>query len=350
MPMRSPDPTAADLAACREMLRGGSKSFHAASLLLPKRVRDPATALYAFCRLADDAVDLCPPDEREGALAALSERLDRAYAGAPHAHPADRAFAAVVHRHVIPRALPAALIEGFAWDAEGRRYPDLHAVESYAARVAAAVGAMMAILMGVRDTARMARACDLGVAMQLTNIARDVGEDARAGRLYLPLDWLAEAAIDPDAFLADPRFTPALGDVVLRLLARGADLYARAEPGIAALPQDCRAAIGAASRIYAEIGRRVARAGGDSVGARAIVPGGRKAWLAAAGLAAPPRWCERRPAPPLDATRFLVDAVAATSAPRQPAAGGALETRVSALVDLFTRLERRDLMGRSGAV
>jgi phytoene synthase len=349
MLMRLPEPAAADLAACREMLRGGSKSFHAASLLLPKRVREPATALYAFCRLADDAVDLCPPGERCAALAALSERLDRAYAGDPHPHPADRAFSAVVRQHLIPRALPEALIEGFAWDAEGRRYPDLEAVEAYAARVAAAVGAMMAILMGVRDAPRMARACDLGVAMQLTNIARDVGEDARAGRLYLPLDWLAEAGVDPDAFLAAPSFSPEIGEVVLRLLARAGELYARAEPGIAALPQDCRAAIGAASRIYAEIGRRVARAGGDSVGARAVVPGGRKAWLAAAGLAAPPRWCERRPAPPLAATRFLVDAVANAPAPKHRPQGSAIETRVGALVDLFTRLERRDLMGRSSA-
>jgi phytoene synthase len=331
------------------MLRGGSKSFHAASLLLPKRVREPATALYAFCRLADDAVDLCPPGERCEALAALSRRLDRAYAGDPYPHPADRAFSAVVRHHVIPRALPEALIEGFAWDAEGRRYADLEAVEAYAARVAAAVGAMMAILMGVRDAPRMARACDLGVAMQLTNIARDVGEDARAGRLYLPLDWLAEAGVDPDAFLAAPAFTPALGRVVLRLLARANDLYARAEPGIAALPQDCRAAIGAASRIYAEIGRRVAGRGGDSVGVRAVVPGGRKAWLAAAGLAAPPRWCERRPAPPLAATRFLVEAVTSAPAPLHRPLGGVIETRVGALVDLFTRLERRDLMGRSSA-
>lgn len=349
MLMRLPEPTAADLAACREMLRGGSKSFHAASLLLPKRVREPANALYAFCRLADDAVDLCPPDERCEALSALSRRLDRAYAGDPHPHPADRAFAAVVRHHVIPRALPEALIEGFAWDAEGRRYADLEAVEAYAARVAAAVGAMMAILMGVRDAGRMARACDLGVAMQLTNIARDVGEDARAGRLYLPLDWLSEAGVDGDAFLAAPAYSAAIGQVVLRLLDRAGELYARAEPGIAALPQDCRAAIGAASRIYGEIGRRVARAGGDSVGARAVVPGGRKAWLAAAGLAAPPRWCERRPAPPLNATRFLVDAVSNAPAPMQRTVGGAIETRVGALVDLFTRLERRDLMGRSSA-
>ena len=99
--------------------------------------------------------------------------------------------------------MPDALFEGLQWDCEGRRYEDLEALHAYAARVAGAVGVMMALLMGVRDADALARACDLGVAMQLTNIARDVGEDARAGRLYLPLDWLREAGLDPAAFLAD---------------------------------------------------------------------------------------------------------------------------------------------------
>ena len=78
---------------------------------------------------------------------------------------------------------------------------------------------MMTVLMGARDARALARACDLGVAMQLTNIARDVGEDARAGRLYLPLAWLREAGIDPEAWLARPAFSDALGSVVRRLLA-----------------------------------------------------------------------------------------------------------------------------------
>ena len=98
----------------------------------------------------------------------------------------------------IPRALPEALLEGFAWDAAGRRYETLDEVEHYAARVAGCVGAMMTLVMGRRDPAILARACDLGVAMQLTNICRDVGEDARAGRLYLPLAWLRDNGIDPD--------------------------------------------------------------------------------------------------------------------------------------------------------
>ncbi|MBD0273222.1 MAG: phytoene/squalene synthase family protein, partial [Acetobacteraceae bacterium] len=280
-PMRAPFDAAehaADLAACRALLRGGSRSFHAASLLLPARVRAPATALYAFCRLADDAVDL--DGGRPAAVARLRERLARAYEGRPLPIPADRAFAAVVSRHGIPRALPEALLEGLAWDAEGgRRYEDLPALEAYAARVAGSVGCMMAVLMGVRDRGALARACDLGVAMQLTNIARDVGEDARAGRLYLPQRWLREGGVDPDAWLARPAFDPALAAVVRRLLRAADELYHRAGAGIAALPAGCRPGIRAAGLLYAGIGREVERRGFDSVGARARVPGSRKAAL-----------------------------------------------------------------------
>ncbi|MDA0962938.1 MAG: squalene/phytoene synthase family protein, partial [Proteobacteria bacterium] len=164
----------ADMEACREAIRHGSLSFHAASRLLPARVRDPALALYAFCRLADDAVDL--QTEKADAVLRLRDRLDLVYAGRPRDAAADRAFAAVVEEFEMPRALPDALLEGLAWDAEGRRYSDISGLYAYSARVASAVGVMMTVLMRVRDADALARACDLGVAMQLTNIARDVRE------------------------------------------------------------------------------------------------------------------------------------------------------------------------------
>jgi phytoene synthase len=134
---RKPVLSQADLLACRTLLKGGSKSFHAASRLLPRSVCEPAAALYAFCRVADDAIDL---DGSLGALALLHERLDRIYAGRPMDMPADRALAAVVDAYGIPRALPAALLDGFAWDREGRRYETIEALEDYAARVAGAAG------------------------------------------------------------------------------------------------------------------------------------------------------------------------------------------------------------------
>lgn len=335
-----------DLSACRALLRNGSKSFHAASRLLPPSVRAPATALYAFCRLADDAID--GEGASPAALAALSERLDLVYAGRPLNHPCDRALAAIVEAHALPRALPDALLEGLAWDAEGRRYHDLSALNAYAARVAGTVGAMMAVLMGVRAPEPLARACDLGVAMQLTNIARDVGEDARMGRLYLPVSWLEEAGIDADAWLARPVFGPALGAVVARLLAAAEELYDRAAPGIGALPLACRPGIGAARLIYAEIGREVQRRGLDSVSSRAVVPRARKLTLLARSLAAAPL-ASAGPAlahPPLAETRFLVQAVAASPAQRRVA--GTAE-KITWVIGLIERLQREDRLSRSGA-
>jgi len=348
MPPSSADlPTWADHANCRALLRSGSKSFFAASLLLPPRVRDPACAIYAFCRLADDAIDI--ERGRLAALARLRERLDRAYAGRPFPISADRAFAEAVWRFGIPRTLPEALLEGFAWDAEARRYPDLPSLHAYAARVAASVGAIMALLMDQRDPHVVARACDLGIAMQLTNIARDVGEDARAGRLYLPLDWLAEEGIDADAFLAAPRFTPGLARVVARLLAEAERLYTRAEAGIARLPLNCRAGIGAARMIYAEIGRAVERNGLDSVSMRAVVPKSRKVMLLAAARARSMFWpLTGLREPPLDAARYLVEAAVLAAPALAPARG--FDARVAWLVSLYDRLERRDRLPRAALI
>lgn len=300
----------ADLQACRALMRGGSRTFFAASLLLPQRVRAPASALYAFCRLADDAVDLS--GDPAGALQGLSDRLDAIYAGRPQAIDADRALAHTVARHAIPRALLDALLDGFLWDAHGRRYDSLEDLQAYGARVAGTVGAMMALVMGVRGPLALARACELGVAMQLTNIARDVGEDARNGRLYLPRAWLREAGIEPDAWLREPVFNAALAGVIQRLLDAADALYRRAEAGVAALPRDCRAAIQAARLVYAEIGRELERNGLDAINHRAVVTGRRKLRLIARASLAAVQAPAGDPVPPapLVAVQFLVDAAA----------------------------------------
>jgi phytoene synthase len=340
MPRHEPETVRADMAACHAMLSGGSKSFAAAARLLPRRVAEPATALYAFCRVADDLID---EGGGPAALAALRGRLDAIHAGEPFAHPADRAFARVVARFAIPRALPEALLEGLAWDAEGRQCPDYAALEAYAARVAAAVGAIMTLLMGVRRADVIARACDLGVAMQLTNIARDVGEDARNGRLYLPHDWLRAEGIVPADFLAAPAFTPALGRVVARLLETADRLYVRSEAGIAALPRDCRSGIAAARFVYAEIGREVERRGLDSVGSRAVVPAYRKLRLMARSLRLLKLRQADHAAPPLPETRFLVDAVEAIPGHGDTAmAAPRFRDRLLWAVELYDRLDRVD--------
>jgi phytoene synthase len=324
-----------DLDHCRAAIRTGSLSFHAASRLLPQKVRDPALVLYAFCRLADDAVD--EHDEKAHAVLTLSERLDLAYAGRPRNAPEDRAFAAIVEDFDMPRALPEALLEGLAWDAQVRTYATLSDVRAYSARVAAAVGAMMCVLMRVRDPHALARACDLGVAMQLTNIARDVGEDARAGRLYLPLGWLTEAGLAPETFLHDPLPTPEIRRMTARLLAEAERLYRRSESGIARLPANARMGIWAARLIYAGIGAQVRRAGCDSVSRRAHTSAAQKlGWMAQATSRAAASSLMPEPAvifaPPLPEVTFLVDA-AARPMPRE----GRTQTLLSILAELRAR-------------
>jgi phytoene synthase len=334
----------ADLAACRALLANGSRTFLAASLLLPRSVRDPACALYAFCRVADDAIDGAALGAADDALESLRRKLDSVYRGDAMSSPVERAFQAVVHRFAIPRALPEALLEGFAWDASGRRYETLAELHDYAARVAGAVGAMMALVMNARSSAALARACDLGVAMQLSNIARDVGEDARAGRIYLPLAWLREAGFSADAWLAAPHFDPRLGEIVARLLEHAQALYARAGAGVAELPPGCRIGINAARFLYAEIGREVGRRHCNSIDSRAVVSPARKAaLLAQAALCLRPRAGEA--AAPLPATRYLVEAAAEPRPRRVVGEDG----RAAWLIDLFARLERQDRLRHAGS-
>ncbi len=352
-----PFATVADVAACRAMLRGGSRSFFAASLVLPKSVREPATGLYAFCRMADDAID--HGSDRPKALAELRERLDRIYAGRPLDVAADRAFADAVGRFHIPQSFPEALLEGFEWDSRNRRYPDFSTLRAYGVRVAGTVGAMMAMVMGVRDATLLARACDLGVAMQLTNIARDVGEDARAGRLYLPLDWLHGAGIDAEAWLARPVFDERLAKVIERLLVEADALYARADSGIANLPQACRPGMHAARLLYAEIGHELRRRGLDSVSHRAVVPWQRKARILADAVVAARRSAAAVDEPALDEARYLLEQALAlpvplaegalpAESPRERARWPRVEDRVIWLVDLFERLERLERPEQAG--
>ncbi len=296
----------ADLNDCRELLRHGSHSFHAASLLLPDDCKPAITSLYAFCRVADDAVD--DAEDPAAGLDRLKERLDRIYRGEPEDNPVDRAFSDTVLRHEVPKTLPLALLEGFEWDVVGRRYETLSDTYAYSARVAGTVGAMMAILLGVRSPSVLSRACDLGVAMQLTNIARDVGEDAMNGRLYLPVETLAANGVDAEAWLERPESNAGIRAAVTELLEVADGLYERSEWGIAQLPARVRPGIFAARSIYAEIGREIERRGYDSVTQRAVVNRRRKIRLLLRAVRQTLAEREEGYAPPLSETRFLIDA------------------------------------------
>lgn len=250
----------------RDLIEKGSKSFAGAARLFDGDTRASAYMLYAWCRHADDEIDgqelghapakgtAAPPDDPRVRLARLRRSTERALAGEAE-EPVYEALARVVAKHGIPPRHPMELIEGFAMDVEGRHYATLEDVCCYCYHVAGVVGVMMAMIMGVRDRETLNRACDLGIAFQLTNIARDVVPDAEAGRLYLPAAWLAEAGIaaTPQA-VADPANRAAVFKVAERLLNEADRYYVSARHGLPALPIRAAWAIAAARRVYRDIG------------------------------------------------------------------------------------------------
>ncbi len=283
--MRPVDTAAADLAVCSAAIRHHSRSFYAASRLLPAAVRDAAVATYAFCRAADDAVDDAgSPAEARVRHAVTRRQLDRIYDGQPVESASGRAFARVVAASGIPREEPEALLDGMAQDLGTVRIPDEDGVLLYCYRAAGVVGRMMSRIMGRADAEALARAVHLGIAMQLTNIARDVGEDARRDRVYLPATWLAEA--DGSATMVlQARPSPAVRRVTLRIVALAERYYGSGIAGIGLLPAGCRPAILSAALLYRAIGRRVRARDGDGVTERARVGRTHKAALVALAVA-----------------------------------------------------------------
>ena len=274
---------------CHATLAAGSKSFSLASRLLPRVAGDRAAVLYTWCRRADDAIDLVPVDEAPAQLARLRAELAACYRGEVSADPALAAFTAVVREVELPEVYPATLLDGLALDARGTACTTLDELHRYCFCVAGVVGLMMCHVFGVRDDAALRRAVHLGMAMQLTNVCRDVAEDWGRGRLYLPDELLAAAgAPDLRARLGEPVAAiprAAVARVVEQLLAHARALYASGDAGIAALPWRAGLAVRAARRIYARIGDELARAGFDPLAGRAIVPPWRKRVLVLRALA-----------------------------------------------------------------
>lgn len=265
-----------EVAPCRASIARNSKSFALASRLLPRAQADEAAVLYAWCRRADDAVDLATNAEARGSLALLHGELDAIYARRILAEPILRAFQSVVLARGVPRALPEELLAGLAMDCEIAWYPTLDELLRYCFRVAGVVGLMMCPTLEVRDPEALRRAAHLGMAMQLTNICRDVQEDWEMGRLYVPEELLrAEGLRELHLRLGEPfprEAVPAMARAVRRLL-READAYYRSgDCGIAALPWRCALSIRTARAVYAAIGRRVERNGCDVTIGRAVVP------------------------------------------------------------------------------
>ncbi|WP_413672594.1 15-cis-phytoene synthase CrtB [Massilia cellulosiltytica] len=258
-----------------ETIRVGSKSFAAAAKLFDRDTRRSVLMLYAWCRHCDDVVDgqalghnTTAPADAAAQVERLRNQTLSAYAGEPQSAPAFAAFQDVALRHAISPHHAFDHLAGFAMDAADARYETIDDTLRYCYHVAGVVGLMMASIMGARDAAVLDRACDLGLAFQLTNIARDIVEDARVGRLYVPAGWLREAGI-PAADVAHERHRAALARVAARLVDHAEPYYDSAMDGVAALPLRSAWAIATARRVYRAIGIEVKRRGARAWDTRA---------------------------------------------------------------------------------
>lgn len=279
------------LAVCRQSIATHSKSFAMASKLLPSACRDDAAVVYAWCRRADDAIDESPRPRQPGELARLRVELDGIYGDGAGADPVLAAFRDVVVRRAIPRAYPAELVAGMEMDATDQTYPDMDTLLLYCYRVASTVGLMMSHVMGLRSDDALVRAAHLGIAMQLTNICRDVLEDWQRGRLYLPDDLLARhGAGGLRARLGGPfpdDAAEAVAGAVRELLELADAYYRSGDRGLSALPWRAGFGVRVARLVYSAIGGRIARARFDVRAGRAFVPTWRKLLLVArAGISA----------------------------------------------------------------
>lgn len=273
----------------------GSSSFAAASRLFDETTRQSTLMLYAWCRHCDDVIDgqvlghtphNDQPSKEDGMdrLAQLEDFTRRACAGCPPDVPAFICLSEVVRRHDLGVDLPLAHLAGFRMDVEHVRYETLADTLLYCYRVAGVVGLMMARIMGTRDSATLDRACDLGIAFQLTNMARDIVDDAAIGRVYLPAEWLRVHGV-PGNELGEPRHRQALADLAAALVETAEPYYSSALPGIAALPFRSAWSVATARDVYRAIGRQVRARGSHAWDDRVRTSKRQKIWFAARGAA-----------------------------------------------------------------
>lgn len=253
------------VAGAREAIENGSKSFRAASRLFDRDTRERARLLYCWCRHCDDVADGQTygfGNGVRGNVAVLRGKTHRAIAGEEMTELPFRALSLLLSECPIPARFLEDHLRGFALDEAAWQPVTEGDLILYCYYVAGAVGCMMAILMGVPadDEETLERAADLGIAFQLSNIARDVREDLEAGRCYLPLDWMAEYGVTRET-LFDPTSEFALTAMVKRLVDSVEVYEESARLGVDKLPFRSRLAVLSALRIYGAIGRRVGKLG-----------------------------------------------------------------------------------------
>jgi phytoene synthase len=264
------------------MIRVGSKSFSLASRLFDREKRSGAVRVYGWCRYSDDRIDECrSKEEVEVRLQELQRHTRHLYEGkiSLELSPVEKdiflAFGSILSERKIPATYPLELLEGMAMDARGETYPTYQKLKLYCFRVAGTVGLMMSHVMGLRTSEALDQAVDLGLAMQLTNIARDVREDFEMGRVYLPEEWLAEEGLSARDVMA-LNHQQAVYRVVARLLQEAERFYQSGLQGVISLPLRAAFAVQAAALIYREIGRSILAQGPAALQKRTVVPLSRK--------------------------------------------------------------------------
>ncbi len=260
---------AALVAAARESIAKGSKSFALASRLFDQATRERAWLLYSWCRTCDDLADgqdhggeMSAVSDPHIRLAYIRDMTERALRGETTGDPAFDALGLVVAECKIPHAWPRDLVQGFAMDADGFSPRTTQDMLTYCYHVAGVVGLMMAVVMGVNpeDKETLAHANDLGLAFQLANIVRDIGEDASAGRCYIPATWLGKADIGPGEHMK-PHYRKALAGIGAKFAEMAQGYEESARIGARKLPFRSRWAVLSAAGIYGDIAREVARRG-----------------------------------------------------------------------------------------
>jgi 15-cis-phytoene synthase len=269
----------AALDECRGMITKGSKSFSLAARLFDSETRDAAFFLYGWCRYCDDQVDQAGMEESreqlEQRLRTLAEATRSAFSGAAQEQAVFIAMQYIVRRYSIPAHYALELIEGMAMDARATRYQTFNDLLLYCYRVAGTVGLMMSHVMGLRDEQALKHAADLGMAMQLTNIARDITEDAEMGRIYLPIQWIEEAGMVPEEISA-PKNRQKLALVTRRLLREAERYYVSGDAGLWHLSFRSACAVAAARHVYAAIGSLLLLKGSSAWDQRTYVTGPQK--------------------------------------------------------------------------
>ncbi len=264
---------------CQQKAAQSGSSFYYSFLFLPPERRRAITALYAFCREVDDAVDECAdPHLAQTKLAWWRDEIRRSFSGEPQ-HPVAVALAPVVRRFDLPAEHFQEIIDGMEMDLQQNRYLDFKALQLYCYRVASVVGLMAAEIFGYGDRRTLRYAHDLGLAFQLTNIVRDVGEDARRGRIYLPLDELRRFEVKP-AEILEARHSERFRRLMEFQIERADGMYAQALAALPAADRKSQRAGLVMAAIYRSLLGEIRRDGCRVLQQRIALTPLRKLWLA----------------------------------------------------------------------